>query len=339
MTWNMNKGKNIIITGATGFIGSFLTEMGVEKGWKVTAWVRETSHTENLPSEVNLVRAGFTDKQKMIEALQLIERQCGSIDYIIHNAGVTKAINHKDFDRVNAGNTARFIEAIHESGISILKFVLMSSLAALGPGNPKTLEPLHPDDIPKPDTLYGKSKLKAEKIIRQSSLPWNIMRPTGVYGPRETDYYLMLRTVKKGLAPVTGCKPHFLSFVYVKDLVKAVFLALETPISQQIFHVTDGNTYTDREYRDLCCKMINSKALKVTVPHWGLKAVSFISEISARPFKISPTLNKDKYLTMRAINWKSDISKTINMLHYSPEYNLHRGLEESIQWYKKEGWL
>ncbi|HNQ58948.1 MAG TPA: NAD(P)-dependent oxidoreductase [Bacteroidales bacterium] len=335
----MNERKNIIITGATGFIGSFLTEIGVEKGWQVTAWVRETSNTEHLPSGVNLIKAGFSNRQKMMEALQMIERQNGSIDYIVHNAGVTKTTHPEDFDRVNAENTGRFIEAIQESGISIAKFILMSSLAALGPGNPQTLEPLHPDDVPKPDTLYGKSKLKAEKIVRQSSLPWNIMRPTGVYGPRETDYYLMLRTIKKGLAPVTGCKPHFLSFVYVKDLVKAVFLALETPITQQTFHVSDGKTYTDREYRDLCCKILNTNALKVTVPHWVLKAVSFISETFARPFKITPTLNKDKYLTMRAINWKSDISNTIEMLHYSPEYDLQRGLDESIQWYRKEGWL
>lgn len=331
--------KNMVITGATGFIGSFLIKEALKNGYRVIAWGREESSKGHLPEEVELLKPGFNNYKKMAEALQYLQSNYGSIDVFIHNAGLTKTLHPDEFMEVNANNTFRLTEVMRLTNQKPGRFILMSSLAAAGPGDPVTLKPISPTDEPHPNTLYGRSKLKAEKIVQTSGLNWNIMRPTGVYGPRDKDYLVMLQTVKKGLATTVGFEPHYITFVYVKDLARAVILAAESPYSGQIFHVSDGLTYTDREFRDLCIKIVNPKAIKLTVPETILRLTTTVAEPLGRLKGKAPTLNKDKFHTLTARNWKCDISLTQNLLGYSPTYDLEKGLKETFDWYQKAGWI
>ncbi|MGC8866005.1 MAG: NAD-dependent epimerase/dehydratase family protein [Bacteroidales bacterium] len=331
--------KNIVITGATGFIGSFLIEEALRRGYRVVAWGREESQKGSLPSSVELIRPGFSDYNKMLDALRYLKTNYGKIDAFIHNAGLTKTLKSSEFIEVNANHTFRLTEALRRSSVEPELFVLMSSLAAAGPGDPVSLKPISPHDEPKPNTLYGRSKLMAEQIVRNSGLNYTIMRPTGVYGPGDKDYLVMLQTVKKGLATAVGFKPHYITFVYVKDLARAVMMATESSHPGGIFHVSDGKTYTDREFRDLCVELVNAKALKINVPEFILKIATLIAEPLGRISHKAPTLNSDKYYTLTAVNWKCDISQTIELLGYHPEYELKRGLEETLMWYKEAGWM
>ena len=331
--------KSMVITGATGFIGSFLIEEALRRGYRVIAWGREESRNNRFAAQVEILRPGFSDYNKMIDALRYIRSNYGGIDVFVHNAGLTKTLHPEEFMEVNANNTFRLTEAMRNSRHEPGRFILMSSLAAVGPGNPSTLQPISPADEPRPNTLYGRSKLRAEHIVRNSGLIWNIMRPTGVYGPRDKDYLVMLQTVKKGLATTVGFRPHYITFAYVKDLARAVMLAAESPHAGQIFHVSDGLTYTDREFRDLCIQIVNPRALKLTVPETFLRLTTAIAESLGRLIGKAPTLNRDKYYTLTAINWKCDISLTQELLGYSPEYDLRKGLEETYAWYKQEGWI
>ncbi len=331
--------KSMVITGATGFIGSFLIEEALRCGYRVIAWGREESRNDRLPAQIEIIRPGFSDYNKMIDALQYIRSNYGGIDFFVHNAGLTKTLHPEEFMEVNANHTFRLLEAMRISHQEPGRFILMSSLAAAGPGNPVTLQPISPADEPRPNTLYGRSKLRAEQVVRNSNLQWNIIRPTGVYGPRDKDYLVMLQTVKKGLATTLGFRPHYITFVYVKDLARAVMLAAESPHAGHIFHVSDGLTYTDREFRDLCIKIVNPRALKLTVPEAILRITTAIAEPLGRLRGKTPTLNSDKYYTLTAINWKCDISLTQELLNYSPEYDLRKGLEETYAWYKQAGWI
>lgn len=334
--------KKIIITGASGFIGGFLIEKALNLGFQTWAGIRKNSNREYLKNHgILFLELDFGDKEKLIEQLREFKQLFGHIDYIIHNAGVTKCLNPSDFNKVNYQYTANFVDALREAGCIPDKFILMSSLSAFGVGDEKNYTPIKLTDTPKPNTAYGISKLKAEQYLcNTTDFPYIILRPTGVYGPREKDYFLMLKTVKSGLDVGAGFKPQHLTFIYVKDLVDAAFLALESPIKNKAYFIADGDVYTDKEYTTLVKKALGKKCvLSLKVPLAILKLISIVAEDFSKITKKPSTLNRDKYKIMRQRNWECDIEPLKKDLHFAPKYNLKKGLKESIAWYREKGWL
>jgi len=334
--------KKILITGASGFIGSFLIEKALEMGFETWAGVRKTSSREYLhDSRIKFIDFDFRDKDRLISQLIDFSAKNSRFDYIVHNAGITKCLDASDFDKVNYMNTRNFIEALQESGNTPEKFILMSSLSSYGIGDEVNYTSIKLTDVPNPNTAYGISKLKAEQFLQSTvGFPYMILRPTGVYGPREKDYFLMLKTVKSGLDVGAGFKPQHLTFIYVKDLVDAAFLALESSLSNKGYFVSDGDVYTDKEYTAMVKETVGRKyVLNLKVPLWILKTVSVIAESISKITKKPSTLNRDKYKIMKQRNWECDIQPLIDDLGFSPKYNLRSGLKESYDWYKQNGWI
>ena len=249
----------------------------------------------------------------------------GKWDYIIHNAGLTKCLDSDDFEKVNYRFTRQFVEALKETGAVPNKFILISSLSA----------------APPTDTIYGKSKRKAEAFLEsQPDFPYMILRPTGVYGPRDKDYLLLLKSMKSGLELAAGYKPQILTFIYVKDLAKVVLLAAESSFRNKIYCVTDGNTYSDATYTQIAKKALGKKyALKLRVPLVLLKIISILAETFANVSKQPSTLNRDKYKIMKRRDWSCDISPLSQDLGFEADYDLERGIRECIEWYTKNNWL
>lgn len=336
------KTKRILITGASGFIGSFLVEKGLERGFEVWAGIRQSSSKEYLQdSRIHFIDFSFIDREKLASQLKEFAATHDRFDYIIHNAGVTKCLHAEDFDKVNYQYTANLIDALIESELSPDKFILMSSLSAFGLGDEVDYTPIKSTDTPNPNTAYGKSKLKAEQYLQsKKDFPYMIFRPTGVYGPREKDYFLMVKTVKSGLDVGAGFKPQHLTFIYVKDLVDTIYLGMESNISNKAYFVADGDVYTDKEYTALVKEVIGRKhVLSIKVPLWILKTISVIAESISKLTKKPSTLNRDKYKIMKQRNWECDIQPLIDDFGFSAKYNLKKGLQESVQWYKEKGWL
>lgn len=332
----------ILITGASGFIGSFLVEKSLNKGYETWAGIRQTSSREYLQDpRIKFVDFNFGNKEKLKKQISEFSEKNGKFDYIIHNAGITKTLAPQNFDTVNFLYTKNLVEALIETGNVPNKFLLMSSLSAYGVGDEKNYTPFKLSDIPSPNTAYGKSKLKAEQFLKSiDNFPYMILRPTGVYGPREKDYYLMLKTVKSGLDVGAGFKPQHLTFIYVKDLVDAAFLALESTLSNKAYFVADGDVYTDKEYTQMVKKVLNKKhVLNIKVPLWFLKAISVLSEELSKITKKPSTLNRDKYKIMRQRNWECDITPLKEELGFLPKYSLYDGLKESVEWYRHHKWL
>ena len=330
--------KKILITGASGFIGNFFIDEALKRGYEVYATIRKTSKIEHLKDKkVQFVEVDFSDK----EGLYFIMKSLPQFDYIIHNAGLTKALNKKDYYTVNYELTKNFVDAILESGKIPTRFLYMSSLAAYGPGNAKTLKPISLADIPSPVTHYGRSKLATEGYLQtQTNLPFIILRPTAVYGPGERDIFQSIKIISRRFDLQIGSHKQFLTFIYVKDLVKTALDLLESAALNQAYFISDGNVYSKKQLGQFVGKFLHKKVFSIAVPLFLVKIIAFIVEKSAKLFKTSaPALNVEKINELAATNWLCDVLPLTNNVHFNPEYHLEKGLFETMAWYKKEGWI
>ncbi|MFZ4399799.1 MAG: NAD-dependent epimerase/dehydratase family protein [Bacteroidales bacterium] len=328
--------KKILITGASGFIGSFIVEEALKSGMDVFAGVRNSSSKKYLSdSRIHFFSLDFSDKNALKK--QLSEQH---FDYIVHAAGLTKAQKKEDFEIVNFNYTKNFVDALIETNCIPERFIFISSMAAHGPGNDNNLIPVKLTDIPHPDTLYGISKLKAEKYINTlTHFPVVTLRPTGVYGPREKDYFVFFKTINGGIEPYIGLKEQYLTFIYVKDLVDIVFKAIHSNISGKTYFVSDGKSYTAREFSEITKRILNKKTFKLFVPLSIVKLIAILLETFNGWIGKVPTLNKDKFNVLKARNWLCDMSDLEKDFEFKAKYYLKDGVKEAIEWYKTEKWL
>lgn len=334
--------KKILVTGASGFIGSFLVEGALERGMQVWAGVRKTSSRRYLQDgRIRFAELDFTDSERLETVLTEHKKTHGGWDYIIHCAGVTKCLDRRDFEIGNYWATRHFIETLVRLDMVPERFVFISSLSVFGPVREKDYSEICERDIPCPNTAYGVSKLHVEKYLHSlSGFPYVIFRPTGVYGPRETDYYLMAKSIRNHLDFAAGFKRQDITFVYVKDLVQAVYLALEKQVVRRAYFVSDGGVYSSRAFSDLIRKELGCPwTLRFVSPLGILKMISFVSENIGRLMHRPMTLNRDKYKIMKQRNWRCDITPLKEELGYCPQYPLEKGVKETIAWYRREGWL
>ena len=332
---------NILITGASGFIGSFLVEEGLKRNFQIFAGIRKSSSREYLQdSSIRFIEFDFSSKDNIQKTLEECKAQHIWFDYIIHNAGVTKAQKKGDYYRVNFLNTKNFIESLQSTGMIPQKFIFISSLAAFGPGNSKTMDPVKLSDNPFPVELYGKSKLEAEKYIRSlENFPWIIIRPTGVYGPREKDYFVFFKTINRGVETYIGSKKQILTFIYVKDLVKVIFDALLSPIVRKSYFASDGKEYDTEQFAAIARKHLKKKTLRLVIPSGIVKQIAFSLEKIYGLWGQIPTLNSDKFKVLSSKNWKCETEPLEKDFGFTAEYDLDRGVAETIDWYKKNKWL
>jgi nucleoside-diphosphate-sugar epimerase len=332
---------NILITGASGFIGSFLVEEGLSRDYQVYAGIRKSSSKAYLQDpRIRFVEFDFSSVDRIVPVLLELKSQNIRFHYIIHNAGLTKAQKKEDYSKVNYLNTKNFIEALQQADMIPDKFVFISSLAAFGPGNPKTLDPVKLSDKPNPIELYGKSKLEAETYIQSlETFPWLIFRPTGVYGPRERDYFVFFQTIHRGFETYIGREKQILTFIYVKDLVRVIFDAISSSILRKAYFVSDGNEYDTVLFSAITKKHLNKKTIRLVVPPRVVKSIALLLEKSYGVFGKIPTLNTDKYKVMSSTNWRCEVDPLQNDFNFKAQYDLEKGVKETLEWYRNEGWL
>lgn len=333
----------ILVTGASGFIGSFIVEKGLEAGYAVWAGMRGSSSRKFLgDSRVQFVELDFSSSSSLKKQLLSFKQEYGSWDYIIHAAGVTKCLDKKDFFRVNYEGTKNFVDSLVELDMKPKKFIYLSSLSVFGPVREKyPYEPILDSDEPHPNTAYGESKLMAENyIIEKAAFPYVILRPTGVYGPRERDYYQMAVSIKKHVDFAVGYRPQVITFIYVKDLVKAIYLAMEKPVENRCYFVSEPRGYNSRAFSDYIQAELGIKrVLHIKAPVWLLKVISSCAEWFSRITRKPSTLNSDKYKIMKQRNWLCDTGPIEKELGFTADYSLEEGTREAIKWYKQEKWL
>ena len=328
------------VTGGTGFIGSHLVELLVDQGYHVTCLIRQTSnlrwlnHLLNAKSpQVQLVMGNLHDSD-------VLQQHVRDADLVFHLAGLTKAPDAATYDRVNAEGTKCLIEACLGAQTSLDRFVYCSSLAAVGPSSDAT--PNTEDVTPQPLTDYGSSKLKGELIVCQyaDQLPITIIRPPAVYGPRDVDIFLFFQMINRGIMPILGDADKLLSLVHVKDLVAGIYAAAvsERAIGETYF-LTDGDIHTWMGIERVIADALEMRPLKVKVPLSLLDFISIFTETAAKITHQAPTLNRQRVRDLKQRFWICDSTKAQKELGYRPAYFLERGMQETVSWYRANGWL
>lgn len=330
--------KKILITGASGFIGSFIVEEALKRGFETWAAVRKSSSRKYLSDKrINFIELDLSD-------LSHLEKQLAGhqFDYVVHAAGVTKCLDSNDFFKVNTNGTVNLATALRRQNTGLKRFVYLSSLSVMGPAREQ--EPhteITAGDTPCPDTAYGRSKLESEhRLAEIKDFPFIVLRPTGVYGPREKDYFMMAQSIKKHTDFAVGYKPQHITFIYVKDLVQAVFLALDHGTVGAKYFLSDGNVYSSRTFSDLIRKELgNPWLLRIKAPLWVLRIATRIGDRAGHMTGRISALNNDKYNIMKQRNWMCDIKPAEKELGYKPKYDLQHGVAETMNWYKDNGWI
>ena len=327
----------ILITGASGFIGSFIIEEALKRGFETWAAVRRSSSREWLQDErIHFIELNLSNKDQLIEQLRGHD-----FDYVVHAAGVTKCLNKQDFHRINTEGTKHLAEALMTLQMPLKRFVFVSSLSIFGAiKEQQPYEEIRESDTPQPNTEYGRSKLAAEQYLATTSIPYIILRPTGVYGPREKDYFIMAKSIKGHSDFAVGFKRQDITFVYVEDVVQAVFLALDHGENGRRYFLSDGEVYQSATFSNLIHEALGRPWwIRITAPVWVLRIVTFIGEYVGRMTGKVTALNNDKYNILKQRNWRCDIQPAINELGFQPKVQLEEGVNKTIQWYKDNRWL
>ncbi|MCK5286198.1 MAG: NAD(P)-dependent oxidoreductase [Thermodesulfovibrionia bacterium] len=321
-----------LITGATGFIGSHLVDELFKRGYKVTCLVRKTSDITWLEGLDIEIIEGDCSVQHSLD--QCVKGQ----DYIFHLAGLTKTHYKDNFYSVNTKGTENIIEAVKQFNPEIKRFVYLSSLSAFGPKNIDSIP--NENNTPHPVSDYGMSKLMSEATILKYStlIPVSILRPSAVYGPRDKEFFLFFKFIKKGVFPYWG--NGYTSLIYVDDLINALLLTIENEKAVgNIYFISDDVIYTNNEIIKEIASALNVKVFKIKIPKPMLPTISFFSEGISKITGTNTMINRDKIKEIIHTEWVCDITKAKNDLSFEPKIGIKKGIQWTADWYRIHKWL
>jgi nucleoside-diphosphate-sugar epimerase len=319
-----------LVTGATGFVGSHLAEALRRRGDEVTALARSATKAAALePLGVRVVTGDLHDHAALQRA---VEGQ----DVIFHVAGVVAARNEADFLAANRDGTRHVVEAGERAGAG--RLVLVSSMAAAGPTMPG--RPLDGHEPPHPVTAYGRSKLAAEGVVRAGGLPWTIVRPPMVYGPRDQEVLKVFRMARVGVAPVLGDGTQELSAVYGPDLADALVAAGSTPASAgRMYYACHPEVFTGAEMARAVGRAMGRRPTIVRVPAALGRPILKLTEAAARLAGRTTILTADKANEFFQPAWTGNPAALTADTGWRAAHNLEAGLAATYAWYRSAGWL
>ena len=329
-----NSKKNVLITGGAGFIGSHLVDQLLVSNCTVHGLVRESSDLKWLDaSRVHLHKGDLARPDFKIPALE-------DMDYIFHCAGLTKAKSRSVYFAVNATACSNLYEQCQKRAGKVKGIVHLSSLAATGPSPQGGLVD---ETTPcRPVTFYGQSKLAGEEVALRfsDSLPVTVLRPPVVYGPREENFFTFIKLVHKGWELQIGKAGKELSLIYVADMVQAMLTASH-PSQQRgcSYFVTDGRVHVWEHVAKECARIMNVRLKTLKIPEGVLHPIALLFEAWAS-FSSQPALfDRQRMIDIQQSSWSASPEKFFEAVGFEPQYELSRGLAQTIQWYQQQKWF
>lgn len=330
----MDSKQIAVVTGGTGFVGSHLVDLLLEKGYEVRCITRKSSDLRWLKDkDVKIFDCGLYDKEALKEIIK-------DADYVYHVAGVVKSKTKEGYFRGNVDTTRTLIEAALESKSNLKRFLVVSSQTVTGPSLDG--KPVNEETDCHPITTYGKSKLEEEKLVLsyKDKLPITICRAPAVYGERDTEIFIYFKTFSKGLTTTIGFNEKKLSLIHVLDLVNGFYLAATNEKSKgQIYFISSEEFYTWPQINDITSKIIGKKPIVIKVPHFLVYTIAAIAQFAAVFSSKPATLNIEKAKDITQQYWICDTSKAVRELGYHQKISIEEGIRRTIEWYRKMKWI
>ncbi|PWB71214.1 hypothetical protein C3F09_08120, partial [candidate division GN15 bacterium] len=321
------------ITGANGFIGSRLCALFLKEGFTVYAGVRKTADLSQLQGLAVQYRYGDVTDPASLPAMVT------GIDYVIHNAGIVKAKSRAQFFAVNAEGTRNLLQAVAAHNPSIKRFVLVSSMAAVGPSRDgKTLTE---ETTPSPVTVYGQSKLAGERVCAEyvEKIPITIVRPHGVYGPGDKETLSFFQMANRRMRPLLGNTRRKMQMVHVDDVCLGVLKATIADMkSGSAYAIAENRAYTYEEMVGLLEEASGKKGIPLYVPGAVFKLIAAMSGTVARLIGKAPMLTRDKADELLG-SWEVSTEKARRELGFESQISFARGARETFAWYREHDWL
>lgn len=315
--------RRTLVTGATGFVGSHVTEALLEAGHDTACTVRASSDLRWIEGlDVSTVPGDLRRPGELDAALE-------GVGTVVHAAGATAAGRADLYREVNVLGTERLARRAAARGVE--RFVFVSSLAARGP-----------DGAPGPASPYGRSKREAEdrldEIAGGSEMEAVVLRPAGVYGPRDTDVLLLFWFAARGWLPAPpGGGP--LQPVYARDVAHAVVRACEAEAGFGPHPVAERDSYGWSEVRALLEEAVGRRVRRVPVPGPLLELAGATAEVVGRLAGRTPEFDRRRARDLSRHTWTCDPRPTEEALGWRAETPLAEGMRKTVAWYRREDWL
>jgi nucleoside-diphosphate-sugar epimerase len=328
------RGSTVLVTGATGFIGSHLVERLLAEGARVRCLLRPLSprggSLRHLPGpEAKPVLGDLLSGEGLEAALD-------GADLVFHLAGVTKALHSGDYYLGNVTATERLLQGM-SSGRA--RLIHVSSLAAMGP-SPDGI-PLNEDAEPHPLTHYGKSKFEGEQALRRSGVfeRATIIRPPVVYGPRDVDVFQVFKAAASGAQVRIGRPESYFSFIYVADLVDGLILAAQHHAAGRTYFLANPNPASWTEFGATAALTMVKKIRTVILPVWAAYLAGSFADLLSRLTGRPGILSRDKILDARQRYWTCDPGRAAAELGFHAQTSLREGVAATLEWYREAHWL
>ena len=327
-----NNSMRALVTGGNGFIGSHLVEYLIDQGFTVRCLVRRESNLAWLQSlDIQYVYGDCRNKESLPQAAQ-------GMDYVFHLAGKIRASNWDTYYQTNYLGTKNLIEVCEEINPLLKRFVHVSSIAAAGPSVHGNLKREEVSCSPTND--YGRTKLLGEEAVRSISkkVPYVIVRPPNIYGPREKEFYSIVRIIQKRIQPLFGNGEKQTTLCYVDDLVRGMLLAATSKNSiGKTYYITDGNTYSYKEITDEIVKALGVFNFTIPLPHFALIPIVSIIQLASHISNAESFLTVSRLRHIRKNYFLYSGEKAERELRFTPSISLEEGIHRSIEWYKAGG--
>jgi nucleoside-diphosphate-sugar epimerase len=336
---NFTSDDLLLITGATGLVGSHVAQRATELGIRTRALVREASDKQLLGEwGVELVYGDLTDSASHAKALE-------GVTALVHCAAKVGDWGPIDeYRSVNVTGTESLLEAA-ESNQTLKRVVHISSCGVYAARDHHGTDESEPLSLSGIDG-YTLTKAESEKLvqdhIKDHKLPATILRPGFIYGPRDRAVLpRIFERLRSGGFKFLGTGETLLNNTYVGNLTDAIFLALEKDDSiGEIFNITDGDLVTKREFISSIATLAGFTVPTKSVPLGVAKVIAKVMESTWRLLgkKEAPILNGAR-IKFLGLNLDFSVEKAIQQLGYEPKVKFSEGIAEAIDWCRQAGLL
>lgn len=330
----------ILITGATGFIGSHLVEYLVSRKCKIRCMVlRDDPILKDIGKErerwlyelsVEVVYGDLLDKESLLRAVDGVEKA-------YHLAAISRPMNvmKRTYYDVNVDGTRNLAHACKEKNVK--KIVHVSSMSVFGFSRDR--KPLVEGSPKLPVSDYGESKKQGEEFVfefcKENRIELVVVRPPMVFGPRDVQFLKLFKVINRGFFPLLKKGKAKFEFCYVKNLIRAIILADERGRNLEAYNINDGETYVIKEIFEEIARVENTKLLPFSVPVWTVRCAGLIFEKIYALFGKRAPFNSGTALWMSNDN-DMDISKARDELAYERTVPIKDAIWETVEWYRKE---